>query len=461
MISSLVYEREGKREFSITTVTDQWSRSQTVVGPIVSVPYYRYIKLEKDNVVKKHKEYIHFLPRTLHVTATLEPEVRYKGIYEVMVYNASIKVSGAFDIQYSLFNDIALEDILVDQAIVSVGLSDVRGIENNIALVWNDDSPSFEPGLKNDVLRNSSSVSVDSRFQPGVENDVLASGISVNVGSVFDNTQHEFSFELNLKGSRQLHFVPVGKLTEVIMNSTWNTPNFSGSFLPDSREITKDGFSAYWNVLHLNRSFPNAWLSTSTDETYAHAMYNAAFGTTLFMPADNYQKSTRAAKYAVLIIVLTFLAFLFIELLHNNFSPIHPIQYILVGLALVLFYTLLLAISEHLGFNSAFLISAIATLSLITIHMYLLLKLWHVSALIAGILILVYGYVFSIIQLEDYALLAGAIGLFVILVIVMHFARKIDWYTIGLEYKKVKPQKQIQREATDQNSSNGSPICRN
>ncbi len=444
MIISLVYEREGRREQSIESVTQQWGKEQTVVGPIVSVPYHRYITLENDEV-KKTKEYIHFLPSTLNTTATIKPEVRYKGIYEVVVYNSFIKVSGSFDIQYDIFDDVAVEDILVDQAFVSLGVSDLRGIENQVALQWNDETIFFDSGLKTQVLTGKTETR-DNSFRHEEDANVLKSGISANLDAVLNNTQHEFLFELELQGSTELNFVPVGKTTEVTMNSTWDSPNFVGNFLPDSREISEDGFSAYWNVLHLNRNFPNAWLSTSEDATYAQSMYDAAFGTQLFMSASNYQKSTRAAKYAVLIIILTFLAFLFIELLQSGFSRIHSIQYILVGLALLLFYSLLLAISEHLGFNAAFLISAIATLSLITVHMQALLKLWRVSALIAGILTILYGFVFVIIQLKDYALLVGTLGLFVILAIVMHFARKIDWYTVGMDYEKTKEQKQVEQE---------------
>ena len=233
---------------------------------------------------------------------------------------------------------------------------------------------------------------------------------------------------LDLKGSQLLYFTPVGKVTDINLHSKWNNPSFNGAFLPDSRDISGKGFTANWNVLQLNRNYPQVWSNNR------HKINNSSFGLNLLLPVDNYQKSYRSIKYAVLFIGFTFLVFFFIEVLNKVF--IHPIQYILVGISLVVFYTLLLSISEHLKYNIAFIISAISTLILISGYVKAILKSNKLSFLITGILTILYTFIFVIIQLQDYALLIGSIGIFLILGLVMYFSRKIDWYDLNLDKTK-------------------------
>ena len=236
-----------------------------------------------------------------------------------------------------------------------------------------------------------------------------------------------FNFNVKLKGSEYINFVPVGKVTDIELSSDWNNPSFDGPFLPDSREIDDDGFTAHWNVLHLNRNYPQAWIGAQ------HKVKDSAFGVNLLIPVDSYQKSERSIKYAILFIGLTFLVFFFIEII--NKKRVHPIQYILVGLALCLFYTLLLSISEHTSFNIAYGISTLLTIGLISTYTKTVLKSNALTGLMGGILIILYLFIFIIIQLQDYALLMGSIGLFIILGLVMYFSRKIDWYQINNETK--------------------------
>jgi inner membrane protein len=219
----------------------------------------------------------------------------------------------------------------------------------------------------------------------------------------------------------------MGKVTDINMNSNWSNPSFNGAFLPDTHKVDHNGFVANWNVLHLNRNFPQIW--TSSHQT----IEGSAFGVDLLLPVDNYQKSYRAIRYAILFIGFTFLVFFFIEVLNKIF--IHPVQYILVGIALIVFYTLLLAISEHIRFNYAFVLSAVATLLLIGGYIRAILKSWKLTGLITGILSVLYSFIFVIIQLQDYALLIGSIGVFIILALTMYFSRKIDWYNLSLGTK--------------------------
>lgn len=410
MIKGLIRERANTQKSAIHEVGSKWGEEQTLAGPFISIPYDRYVKQQskkKDgDVVIKLKEYIHFLPTYLSVKGTINPEQRHRGIYDIVVYNSTINISGSFkNLDFSKL-DIPLKDIHFDKATLSLGISDLRGIEKQVLLNWNKDKFLFNPGT--------------------VSHDVINSSINTLV-KIDENNDipYDFSLNLDLKGSQKLYFTPVGETTDVTISSDWNNPSFNGAFLPDTRTVNKNGFSANWNVLHLNRNYPQMWTGSMNN------IDNSAFGIDLLIPVDNYQKSMRSIKYSLLFISFTFLVFFFVEILNKVF--IHPVQYILVGTALVVFYTLLLSISEHLSFNKSFLISALSTLLLIVGYVKAILKSNQLALLIGGILLLLYTFIFSLIQLQDYALLIGSIGIFFILGLVMYFSRKIDWYNLNLD----------------------------
>jgi len=412
MIENLIHEREYRQTLAINEVSAKWGKVQTLAGPIVSIPYYRYVRQKSNkndsrdtttNIVRV-KEHLHFLPNDLKINGQVFPEKRYRALYEIVVYTSQVNISGVFkDINFKDF-DIPMQNILFDKAFISIGISDLRGIEKQIDLNWNNDKLSFNPGT--------------------VTKDVVRSGINARIPlKVSNNSLYKFSFKLDLKGSQKLYFTPVGKITNVTLNSKWKDPSFNGSFLPDSRDVSEKGFTANWNVLHLNRNYPQSWRGGS------YNIYPSSFGVDLLLPVDNYQKSIRSIKYAILFLILTFMVFFFVEILKDRF--IHPIQYILVGLALIVFYSLLLAFSEHINYNLAFITSAILTIFLISAYVKAILKSNKLTVLISGILFILYTFIFVIIQLQDYALLIGSIGIFIILGLVMYFSRKIDWYNLN------------------------------
>jgi inner membrane protein len=413
MIRSLITEREATQNEAIKEVSSKWAEQQTISGPFVSIPYYRYVKevSSKDSAEKivQVKDYLHILPSQLNISGNINPEKRYRGIYEIVVYNSKLEISGTFN-KFDLASlDIQPKDISFDKAEFVVGIDDLRGIEEQINLSWNNQSISFNPGVSSD--------------------DVVKSGINAVVKmDPKDSSTYQFKLSLNLKGSQLLYFTPVGKVTDINLSSDWPNPSFNGAFLPDKREISEKGFKANWNILHLNRNFPQVWTGSQ------HTISKSSFGIDLILPVDNYQKSYRSIRYAILFIGFTFLVFFFIEVLNKVF--IHPVQYILVGVALIVFYTLLLSFSEHMKYNLAFIISALSTLLLIAGYVKAILKSTQLSLLISGILTVLYTFIFVIIQLQDYALLIGSIGIFIILGLVMYFSRKIDWYNLSLEEKK-------------------------
>lgn len=413
MIENLISEREWTQDEAIREVSAKWGEEQTISGPFISIPYHRYVKQfsPKDSIEKivQIKEHLHILPTKLNISGNINPEKRHRGIYEIVVYNSKLDISGTFN-QFDLKAlDIQTKDILFDQAEFVVGINDLRGIEEQVNLNWNKEKVSFNPGVPT--------------------NDIAGSGINAslaidpNIDKIYD-----FDLSLDIKGSQKLYFTPVGKITDIDLSSEWPNPSFNGAFLPDHREVNDKGFNANWNILHLNRNYPQIWAGSR------HSIDPSSFGIDLLLPVDNYQKTYRSIRYAILFIGFTFLVFFFIEVLNKIF--IHPIQYILVGVSLIVFYTLLLSISEHLKFNLAFIVSAIATLSLIAGYVRAILKSGKLTILIIGILTVLYSFIFVIIQLQDYALLIGSIGLFIILGLVMYFSRKIDWYNINLEGEK-------------------------
>lgn len=412
MVMDLIREREQTQEDAINEVSSKWSAAQTLTGPYISIPYYKYVK-QKTNAdsteqLVRVKEWMYFLPQELNVSGQITPEKRYRGIYEVVVYDSEFSIQGYFKAPNLKAFEIPKRSILLDKASLNFGISDLKGIESQISLEWNDLSIPFNSGLSS--------------------SDLTHSGIHANVPvESMDSLQYEFNLKIELKGSQQIAFVPLGKTTDVSLSSPWLTPSFSGTYLPDDREVNEEGFSANWNILHLNRNYPQSW--TSNDYT----VLSSSFGVDLLLPVDRYRKSMRVAKYAILFLVMTFMVFFFVEILQGVF--IHPIQYLLVGIALIVFFSLLLAFSEYMIFNWAYSLAAVLTLLLVSLYTASILHSKKLALLISSVLFILYAFIFTIIQLEDYALLIGSIGVFIVLAIVMYFSRKIDWYAISIGNK--------------------------
>ena len=401
LIDNLVRERQSRQDEAVKEISSKWAETQTITGPFITIPYNEYYKDTLGNVHKTRK-YIHQLPDQLNIKGNIHPQKRYRGLYEVVVYNSNLSFSGSFSNIAYTNPSILPVDILYNEAFVAVGISDLRGIKESLKLRWNNDSFSFNSGIET--------------------TDILKSGINSHIKiNPADSTNGpvQFSFNLNLNGSQFLYFTPVGKETIVDISSDWTTPSFAGAFLPDTRNVSDAGFTSRWKILHLNRNYPQNWLNSDYNTE------NSAFGINLILPIDNYIKTDRSIKYAVLFIGLTFLIFFFLELLNNK--NIHPLQYILIGFALCIFYVLLLSLSEHMNFNFSYLIAATMTIGLISWYSGSILKDKKLASLVAGNLIILYGFIFTIIQLEDYALLMGSLGLFIILTLVMYFSKKIDW----------------------------------
>jgi inner membrane protein len=402
MIKGIIRERESRRQGVITEVSSKWGREQTIVGPILSVPYNVYTTDDKGNRLTTIA-HAHILPDQLSINGVVKPEIRYRGIYEVVLYNSALQVEA--DFQNKGFAELGINenDIHWNEATVSMGLPDLRGVKENNLVTWNDETYPINSGI-------------------GAA-PVMESGVSTRVPLSPRQNTYSFKMHLNLNGSGQINFVPLGKVTTVLLSSPWKNPSFTGLFLPDHRVVNEQGFTAKWKILHLNRNYPQQWTGKNDK------VLESAFGAKFFCPVDEYQKSMRSAKYAVLFILLTLVAFFLTEVTNN--TRVHPVQYLLIGFDICLFYLLLLSISEHTSFATAYLVSAVASVLLVSSYSKAILKSTPIAATIGALMTCLYGFLYVTMQLEDYALLIGSIGMFVVLGVVMYLTRKINWYAIS------------------------------
>ncbi|MCA6073482.1 cell envelope integrity protein CreD [Fulvivirga sedimenti] len=405
MIRGIIAERAINRTETELEVSDKWARQQTVTGPILSIPVLYQRVVSEDEIVSYTKN-LNILPNQLMIDGTVLPETLNRGIYDITVYSGELNISGDFTLARYRIDDENFAEIQWDNAFLTIGLSDLRGIRKSIPFQWNGSPVAIEPGSK-------------------IQN-MISSGVTIPVSLNPEQLRYSFTGSLDIQGSENLSFVPLGNETRVSLESNWPDPSFMGSFLPDEREISQNGFTANWSVLQLNRNYPQKWF----DDAYASEMHQSSFGVKLFNTLDDYQKSTRSAKYAVMTLALTFLIFFLTEVL--NHRRIHPFQYTLVGLALSVFYVLLVSISEHLNFNIAYMISSLAIIAMITFYASYVFRSRKITLLLAMLLTAIYAFVFVTLQLADYALLIGSIGLAAILSATMFYTRNINWYKLSL-----------------------------
>jgi len=401
LVQNLIRERESTQNSAISEITSIWGGDQMIVGPYLSIPFldpYSVTNEDGSQTVSYSRRNLYVLPEVLNGAVEILPENRSLGIYEAIVYESDMKFSGRFILPDFATLGIQEKYIEWNKAAVNMGVTDLRGLEGSFDFTWNDT-----------ILEMSSGLS---------STEIYPSGIHAPV-SIEKGKEYNFNIRSILRGSTSFSVVPFGKQTKFSMKSPWQEPSFKGSYATAAYTPSQDGFEASWEVSHLNRNYPQAWSGTRYNPTLDY------FGTEFIQSVDTYSKTNRVAKYAVLIIALTFMVFYFSELIKA--SNVNALQYVLIGLALVLFYTLLLSFSEHLGFNYAYLLAAVMTVIMEFLYAKSVLKSSKLAGYVAGVLSILYTFVFVLIQLKDYALVAGSLGLFVILGGIMYISRNIEW----------------------------------
>jgi len=398
-IQNLVTEREERQKEVVKEVSSKWAGEQTLSGPFLVVPYSEQ-SLNSDGKTILTKTNLIVSAEHLSVNGKIIPEERPRSIYKVLLYKTVLNFSGSFKPQWPA--GINASGLDLANAKLCFSLSDFKGIEEEVRVNLNNRDLLLNPGLP--------------------VNDLGEAGLSVpaDLSTAPLTTGAPFTMQLRLKGSGSLHFIPMSVNSSYSLSSAWPSPSFDGNALPTERTVRDSGFISQWNFNRANLSFASV-----VKQGLLKADGNA-FGVSMVQPADQYNKTMRSIKYAILIIGLSFALFFIIEIMQKK--PFHPVQYVLTGLALVIFYTLLLSISEYILFDRAYTIAAAATVLLIVFYAKSHFGNWRAPGILAAALSSLYGFVFILISLEDTALLVGSIGLFIILALVMYASRKISWY---------------------------------
>ncbi|MEW8628182.1 MAG: cell envelope integrity protein CreD [Candidatus Thiodiazotropha sp.] len=415
MIEGVVVERSSYRDEARQSIATSWTGEQKLVGPILVVPYKEHYNLSlwdkktERYVLKKQTREGRLLvaPELLQIDADVTTETRKRGIYSVPVYHSQLAVSGSFALQkIEAFEKSSKHDIEWQQAYLSVLISDVRGVEIQPLLRWQDKKLEFVP---------------DAMLEGTYHGMHASLGVLSHQNDLID-----FSFELNMNGMESLQFAPVGKNTRVDIQADWPDPSFFGRYLPSSRAIDGSGFKANWNVSSFSSN--TAQYINACESGNCSQLMQDGFGVKLFNSVDIYQQSERSVKYAVLFIGLTFASFFLYEVMKG--LRLHPMHYLLVGLSLSVFYLLLISLSEHMAFHYAYIMATMASASLIGFYIGSVLASRKHGMLITTALLLLYGMLYAILSSEDNSLLMGSLLIFSVLSLVMVVTRRVDWYAL-------------------------------
>ena len=413
MIKGVINDRQIVSHQAEADIMRSWGGEQVLAAPILILPYeYMDTTQYGSRLITGKRLYV--LPDELNVDVRLRPEVRYRGIHEVPIYNSVIRVNGSFVMPGAAALRIDPSQIDWGGAMIAIGVSDARAVLNTPRIEIGDQSSSFVAN--------------------GLEIDGLPPQIIAPIKIPLDETsgsRTSFSFELSLNGTNSLSFLPLGDTTRVAVTSSWASPSFTGAYLPVEREITDEGFSARWEVSSLGRTMPSVWHEGELND---NVVRRSEFGVGIYMPVGLYQLTLRATKYAVLFIGLTFVAYFMFEIMSG--LQLHILQYLMIGFANTIFYLLLLSLAEHIGFGWAYILSAIASGSLIVGYSNAALQQRQRVGLISFVLLCLYSFLYMTLQAETYALLFGSVGLWMSLAIVMYLTRRVDWY--GLVSKEPK-----------------------
>lgn len=430
-VESLVSERQTLRDQVVADMAKSAGYAQTVAGPFLVVPYDKVVRTWTENAISKEQRLVEsvvrgnivLLPKKLDVTGQLDIEERARGIYRARVFALGGKLSGTFTTPPSYGVREALADYTFGTPYLALGLSDVRGIGSGLSLRIDGKESPFSPSVAPPGASSASALS-----------SVLVGGVHAPLERPSDVTgprTFDFAIELPLHGTGDFRVVPVGQETHVALRSNWPHPSFVGEFLPRSRSIGPEGFNAEWTT-----SFFATNLESLAERCAAGASEGACtelgarnFGVDFVDPVDHYLKSERATKYAFLFVALTFAAFFLVEVLRQK--AVHAVQYGLVGLALAVFFLLLLSLSEHLGFAAAYAISSAVSVLLIGYYVVPIVGSFRGALGFAGGLGGLYGTLYAILDSEDYALLTGSLVVFAVLGLAMTLTRRIDWSAFG------------------------------
>lgn len=406
MVRELINERADYRSEVVDAIEQSTSGSQKLAGPLIAIPVTETLtRMENQKEVNYQRSWVYYwLPESLAVTGKQTVESRRVGIYSGQVWHNALQIKASFD--PLRLAALRKTNIVLGPPRLVVSVGDARGIGAIHAPEVNGNVLSVEPGL-------------------GISGD--GAGIHMPMPALAeDNKPLEIAFSLDLNGTGEFSLVPIGRNSELQLTSNWPHPGFLGSFLPTQREVSAAGYRAHWQ----SSWFANDMGSYFKDDMEILWSRLPAFSADVMSLADQYQLTDRATKYAILLIGLTFMAFFVFESLTRR--PLHPMQYLLVGLSLVLFYLVLLALSEHVGFTAAWLAASLSGAVMNGVYLQAVLRGWRNSLLFVAALLLLDGVMWFLLHSEDSALLLGTGVLVLALSVLMFLTRRVDWYALSL-----------------------------
>jgi inner membrane protein len=414
LIWFLVSERENRFTEVKAELAQLFGDEQRIFGPLLIVPYtVRIVRAQYDKQIEDTEQrYAVFLPDDFVVNGDTKSEIRRRSIYDVTLYTARVKLSGRFPAPDMRLVDPEATSVRWRDSFLSLLISDVSGLKESAALTLDGSrSIPFEPS---NGLPNNTAPGLNVRLFP--------------VDTATDQPPAAFTFESDLvfNGSSALTFAPVGRETRISLTADWPHPSFTGAFLPETRDIRSDGFAASWRIPHLARNVPQAWRVGPTETANVHMrLWPALSGVNFYVPIDYYDLVNRAAKYGLMFLAVAFFGVFVLEL--TSGKRVHAVQYVFVGVAMILFYVLLLSFAEHIGFATAYLAAAVATGGMLSLYVGMSLRSAARGFIMLSVFLILFGLLYLILRLQDYAMLAGAVAGFVMLTITMFATLRVNW----------------------------------
>ena len=412
-INSVVRDRKNYKNEAVSSIIEPIGGVANIEGLIIAIPYLKKVVYEKEITYKR--EYIFYMPNSYNISGDVEINLLKRGIFKVPILNSTLNIKGKFDKYNSDLYNLDENDstILFDEAIMIFGIGNKKNLLKlpKIIVNGNEELEYYQKTIKMN-LQMFSNI-----FLFNISRDKIFNGF-------------EFETSIDIQGGNSLIINPMAADNYFNISSKWSDPSFTGGFIPTKREVSKNGFNAEWNIASFNTSYNKYWTSEEYDENNIYEFENKRNENNVIISFlllnDNYQKILRSVKYAILFIFIPFFVLFLCEVISKK--RIHPVQYILIGISNAIFYLLILAISEHINFNVSYLISAIMVILLTSTYIGYIIKSKKYILSMAIVEILIYIFLFGILQLTDYALLMGTLGLFIVIAAGMYFSRNVDWY---------------------------------
>jgi len=424
MIRSLVNERSYRANSAEASIMEAWGSQFVLYGPVIRIPV-----IEREEIITRterdgdrvdivlHNRALWLTPKDVSIQANFSAERKRRGIFSVALFSGDVSIRGEFTFERASGELKHNQTLYPEQAEIIIGLANQKGIRRVIKADWNGSELFFKPGNRN--------------FLTGVPGD---NGINAVSSFNIDGT-NKFDIQFAVQGGKSIRALPIGETTQAHIKSDWSSPSFQGGFLPTAYTLSDNGFDAQWEISYLSRSIPLFWFTSERGESEGRRnLQQELFGADFFKPLDHYALNERAVKYAILFLVIPFITLFFLEVFSRK--SIHPAQYLLSGLANVIFYLLLLSISEHLSFSIAYLIAGTALTCMMTLYARSLLETWARSAYMGLVMALLYLILYLTLNAEDWALLIGSVVAFFICGVVMFLTRKLDWNNLNIKQNR-------------------------